>query len=110
MWQRQLASFYSFRAYVNYGDIKKMDICVSCSIFLAGVTLKTDSDLSNFIKKKAIGLLIPYISFSLISMAIYEFMLVFLGMEGVRLIFPHDLFVMLYGNSRPGIMKWNTPL
>lgn len=61
----------------------------------AGVTLKTDSALSDFIKKKAIGVLIPYIFFSFIRKAIYEFILVFLRIEGIRLKFLHDLFVVL---------------
>ena len=78
--------------------------------FLAGVTLKTNSTWMDFVKKKAKGLLIPYISFSFVSMAIYEVMVAFLGMKGEKLKFPRDLLVVLYGNSRPDIMKWNTPL
>lgn len=63
----------------------------------------------DFVKKKAKGLLIPYISFSFVSMAVYELMVAFLGIEE-KLKFPRDLFVVLYGNSQSDIMKWNTPL
>ena len=71
--------------------------------------MKTNSTWMDFVKKKAKGLLIPYISFSFVSMAVYELMVTFLGIEE-KLKFPRDLFVVLYGNSQSDIMKWNTPL
>ena len=71
--------------------------------------MKTNSTWMDFVKKKAKGLLIPYISFSFVSMAVYELMVAFLGIEE-KLKFPRDLFVVLYGNSQSDIMKWNTPL
>lgn len=71
--------------------------------------MKTNSTWMDFVKKKAKGLLIPYISFSFVSMAVYELMVAFLGIEE-KLKFPRDLFVVLYGNSQSDIIKWNTPL
>ena len=43
--------------------------------------MKTNSTWMDFVKKKAKGLLIPYISFSFVSMAVYELMVAFLGIE-----------------------------
>ena len=63
--------------------------------FLAGVTLKTNSTWMDFVKKKAKGLLIPYISFSFVSMAIYEVMVAFLGMKGENLNF-HGICLLYY--------------
>lgn len=56
----------------------------------------------DFVKKKSKGLLIPYISFSFVSMAVYELMVAFLGIEE-KLKFPRDLFVVLYGNSQSNL-------
>ena len=53
--------------------------------------------------------MVPYYIFSLFSMLVFWGLSHFVKMDG-ELSFPDCLLTMLYGNSRPDQMKWNTPL
>lgn len=73
------------------------------------MTFRNES-LITFLKKKVKTILIPYIAFSIIGIIIYDVLSVILPSFGDKFNIFEQLFIMLYGNSRPHIMIWNTPL
>lgn len=78
-------------------------------ILLSGMTYKYKEDKKSFLFNKVKRLLIPYVSFSMISIVIYV-IIVRLGLvEGEGRILP-NILGMIYGNSNTGYMEWNKPL
>lgn len=76
---------------------------------LSGMTYQCKQDKKQFYLDKFTRLLIPYYSFSLISIAIYTVMIRIGWIEGDGRLVP-NLLGMLYANSNSGYMEWNKPL
>lgn len=76
---------------------------------LSGMTYQCKLNKKRFYLDKFTRLMIPYYSFSLISIAIYTLMIRIGVIEGDgRLVL--NLLGMLYANSNNGYMEWNKPL
>lgn len=80
--------------------------------FLGGICYKHKYRFKDFIAKRAKSILIPYFAFSVISIAV--FFVAAKIMPSVKDVLNCDLkdnmLVMLYGNSKPDCMKYNSPL
>lgn len=77
---------------------------------LSGVSLKITDTFPDFLKKKVKSLLVPYYIFSILSLGIYNLLLKFIPSMGESQDILQSIFIIIYGNSRPDIMRWNTPL
>lgn len=81
--------------------------------FLIGVTYKHKSDIKLFYVEKVRRILIPYFSFAIVSILIFNVLGEFASSVSDSFattdILP-NLVGALFGNSRTGYMKWNIPL
>ena len=80
--------------------------------FLSGYCYRHTNDIKNYFIKKIKTIIIPYFSFSLLSIIFF-----FLFGKVVNQLndildcsIAHNMIVMIYGNSKPDIMKYNSPL
>lgn len=80
--------------------------------FLSGFCYKHSYEIKEYFKKKIKTIVIPYFSFSLFSIIIF-------GIAGkvvaqlnniMDCSIVHNIVVMIYGNSKPDVMKYNSPL
>lgn len=94
------------------GTLRRLIFAFHVPLFfiLSGLTLNTNIRFKNFLVKKFKSLMIPYFTFSVISIVLFSFMIKLMPSLSEQSGFFNQLFVVLYGNSRPDIMKWNTPL
>ena len=82
-------------------------------LILAGFTYKYNNS-SDFIRKKFLRIMIPYYSFSLISIIIYYFVgtffqnIISLNQSDTNIL--NNILSMFYANSRYLNMEWNRPL
>lgn len=85
---------------------------VPAFFFLSGFCFKYEKNAGKYIAKKVKTIVIPYIVFSIISIAI--FYVASLLIPNIQSIVDCDITdnvrVMLYGNSKPDVMKYNSPL
>lgn len=87
---------------------------VSLFFFLSGLTYSSKEDKKYFWFNKFNRIYVPYIIFSLVSICIFSLIgsmasrrLNIELMDGTVL---DNIWGMVYGNSRTGFMKWNTPI
>lgn len=80
--------------------------------FLSGYCYRHTNDIKKYFIKKIKTIIIPYFSFSLLS-------IIFFAIAGkvvnqlndiLDCSIAHNMIVMIYGNSKPDIMKYNSPL
>lgn len=78
--------------------------------FLSGLTFSRGKSFRDFLSKKIKTLIIPYYIYSLISIGVFAILAKYIATEEAGESILMQIGIMLYGNSRPDIMKWNTPL
>lgn len=76
--------------------------------FLSGLTFTADKSPKGFFKSKAKRILLPYLAFSVISIAVYLIQNLILHRDGLSL--SRCLIGMLLGTRSTGLMPWNNPL
>lgn len=85
---------------------------VPAFFFLSGYCFKHKHDLRKFILKKLRTIVVPYITFSVLS--IFVFFAASKIMPEIKSMMECDIaeniLTMLYGNSKPDVMKYNSPL
>lgn len=96
----------------NTGFLRKWIFSFHVPFFfvVAGFTFSINRGIVDFVIRKAKTLWIPYLFWSCFSIVLYSALVVIIPSFGEPLDFMNSFFVVLYGNSRPDIMKWNTPL
>lgn len=78
--------------------------------FLSGLTFNVSQPFFTFLKKKFFSIMLPYYFFSILSIGIYDVMVKAVPSFGGAEPVGKQMLIMLYGNSRPHTMIWNTPL
>ena len=78
--------------------------------FLSGVTYKREASFYTFIRKRIVGLLVPYWVWGIISIAVFLLMGHFLHLKEADTGLLNNIFGLLYGNPRTELMWWNRPL
>ena len=86
---------------------------VPAFFFISGYTSKgIDRKFSEYLIKRVKGILIPYFAFSILS--ILAFAIISKVIPTVSQVIDCDIInnlkVMIYGNSKPDVMKYNSPL
>lgn len=81
-------------------------------ILLSGIVFHCTTGIGDFIKRNVNRLLVPYVVFSLLSIVIFWAAGIVKPSitEGMNTDVLHNVCVMIYGNSKPDIMKYNSPL
>ena len=77
---------------------------------ISGLTYKSDESSTFFLKKKIKGLLIPYWAVGLISIIVILLINQFVHLQQDNTNFFVNVFGLIYGNYRTGLMWWNRPL
>lgn len=80
--------------------------------FLSGFCYKHTYDIMNYFLKKIKAIVIPYFSFSLFSIIVFGVAGKVIGQlnDIMDCSIVHNIIVMIYGNSKPDVMKYNSPL
>lgn len=85
---------------------------VPAFFFLSGYCFKYESKFHDFALKKFRTIVVPYITFSMLSiLAFYFASQIILSIKSImECDMVKNFFIMLYGNSKPDVMKYNSPL
>lgn len=85
---------------------------VPAFFFLSGYCFKYESSIGNFVLKKFRTIVVPYLLFSMLSILAFYFASQII--PSIQSIMECDILenviTMLYGNSKPDVMKYNSPL
>ena len=98
----------------NFGYIRQylFSFHVPIFFFLSGLCFRYTGNIKEYLLKKVRTIAVPYIFFSVVS--IFIFFAAGLLVKRVNDIMDcspiNNLLIMLYGNSKPDVMKYNSPL